>query len=128
MYLGFFNFFNNRFYICSSKNKTLFRPVFKLLATLFTCFQKILSSIFSFQGKIIRSRWMFNIKFIICLIIESFNYFVHYFIFSFIFVVSNISVLFNIFFGLKFSWLVHDSFLCLFHCSFFAFFVSGPFN
>ena len=26
------------------------------------------------------------------------------------------------------SWLVHDSLLCLFHCSFFAFFVSGPFN
>ena len=27
-----------------------------------------------------------------------------------------------------FSWLVHDSLLCLFHCSLFAFFVSGPFN
>ena len=27
-----------------------------------------------------------------------------------------------------FSWLVHDSLLCLFQCSFFAFFVSGPFN
>ena len=26
------------------------------------------------------------------------------------------------------SWLVHDSLFCLFHCSFFAFFVSGPFN
>ena len=26
------------------------------------------------------------------------------------------------------SWLVHDSLLCLFHCSFFAFFLSGPFN
>ena len=26
------------------------------------------------------------------------------------------------------SWLVHDSFCCLFHCSFFAFFISGPFN
>ena len=26
------------------------------------------------------------------------------------------------------SWLVHDSLLCLFNCSFFAFFVSGPFN
>ena len=26
------------------------------------------------------------------------------------------------------SWLVHKSFLCLFHCSFFAFFVSGHFN
>ena len=26
------------------------------------------------------------------------------------------------------SWLVHDSLLCLFHCSFFAFFDSGPFN
>ena len=25
-------------------------------------------------------------------------------------------------------WLVHDSLLCLFHCSFFAFFVSGSFN
>ena len=26
------------------------------------------------------------------------------------------------------SWLVHDCLLCLFHCSFFALFVSGPFN
>ena len=26
------------------------------------------------------------------------------------------------------SWLVHDSLLCLFHCSFFAFFVSASFN
>ena len=27
------------------------------------------------------------------------------------------------------SWLVHDSLLCLFNCSFFfGFFVSGPFN
>ena len=26
------------------------------------------------------------------------------------------------------SWLVHDSLLCLFNCSFFAFFVCGPFN
>ena len=26
------------------------------------------------------------------------------------------------------SWLLHDSLLCLFHCSFFAFFFSGPFN
>ena len=26
------------------------------------------------------------------------------------------------------SWLVHGSLLCLFHCSFFAFFVSGSFN
>ena len=25
-------------------------------------------------------------------------------------------------------WLVYDSGLCLFHCSFFGFFVSGPFN
>ena len=25
-------------------------------------------------------------------------------------------------------WLVYDSLLCLFNCSFFAFFVSGPFN
>ena len=26
------------------------------------------------------------------------------------------------------SWLVHDSLLCLFHCFFFAFFISGAFN
>ena len=26
------------------------------------------------------------------------------------------------------SWVVHDSLLCVFHCSFFAFFVSGPLN
>ena len=26
------------------------------------------------------------------------------------------------------SWFVHDSLLCLFNCSFFAFFDSGPFN
>ena len=26
------------------------------------------------------------------------------------------------------SWLVHDSLLCLFNCSFFALFVCGPFN
>ena len=26
------------------------------------------------------------------------------------------------------SWLVHDSLFCLFHCSFLAFFASGPFN
>ena len=26
------------------------------------------------------------------------------------------------------SWLVHDSLFCLFHCSFFALFVSGPLN
>ena len=26
------------------------------------------------------------------------------------------------------SWWVHDSLLCLFHCFFVAFFVSGPFN
>ena len=26
------------------------------------------------------------------------------------------------------SWLVHDSLLCLFRCSFLAFFISGPFN
>ena len=27
-----------------------------------------------------------------------------------------------------FSWLVHNSLLCLFDCSFYAFFVSGPFS
>ena len=29
---------------------------------------------------------------------------------------------------IAFSWLVHDTLFCLFHCFFFTFFVSGPFN
>ena len=46
---------------------------------LLACFKIFLYSVFSFQGKIIRSRWMFNIKFIVCLITESFNYFIYYY-------------------------------------------------
>ena len=97
MYLDFVNFFNNRFSICSSENKTLFGSVFKLLIMLFTRFKNFLSSIFSFPGKIIRSKWVFNIKFVVYLITESFNCFVQCYFLIFFFVVSNISILFNIF-------------------------------
>ena len=79
LYLDFFNIYNNRLSLCSSENKILFGSVFKLLNMLFACFKKFLSSILSFQGKIIASKWMLNIKFIVCFIIENFNFFVHYY-------------------------------------------------
>ena len=44
---------------------------------------------------------------------------------------TGVGIIFFLFFVLLLivlSWLVHDSLLCLFHCSFLAFFVSGPFN
>ena len=37
-------------------------------------------------------------------------------------------VLFLLLLLIVLSWLVHDSLFCLFHCSFFAFSVCGPFN